>query len=194
MAVPGSSTTNLSILKRLWGSDVPTPMYKASKALAFIKKDNNFGGEGRYVVVSVAPPGGGSGGAAPMLENHLGGEEARNYRRLEFDTVAPHVGRSLLEVGSGLGDFASQFVDRVDRLVVSDADHAGGLHRIEDDIHAPGRVEQEQAHEIGTLFGAHHPRIAKRLENHAVGIVDGQCRDRDCVRQVQSAEVRSEHP
>jgi SAM-dependent methyltransferase len=56
------------------------------------------------------------------LENHLGGEEARNYRRFEFETVAPHVGRSMLEVGSGLGDFASQFEGRLDRLVVSDVD------------------------------------------------------------------------
>jgi SAM-dependent methyltransferase len=62
------------------------------------------------------------GDAPPQLENHLGGEAARNYRRFEFDLVAPHVGRSLLEVGSGLGDFAEQFVDRVDRLVVSDGD------------------------------------------------------------------------
>jgi SAM-dependent methyltransferase len=60
--------------------------------------------------------------AAPRLENHLGGAAARNYRKLEFDTVAPHVGRSLLEVGSGLGDFADEFVGRVDRLVVSDGD------------------------------------------------------------------------
>jgi SAM-dependent methyltransferase len=56
------------------------------------------------------------------LENHLGGEEARNYRRYEFETVAPHVGRSLLEIGSGLGDFAEQFLPRLDRLVVSDFD------------------------------------------------------------------------
>ncbi|RJL30767.1 class I SAM-dependent methyltransferase [Bailinhaonella thermotolerans] len=56
------------------------------------------------------------------LENHLGGEEAKNYRRYEFDTVAPHVGRSLLEIGSGLGDFAEQFLPRLDRLVVSDFD------------------------------------------------------------------------
>ena len=62
------------------------------------------------------------GDSPPQLENHLGGEAARNYRRLEFDTVAPHVGRSLLEVGSGLGDFAEQFVGRVDRMVVSDGD------------------------------------------------------------------------
>lgn len=56
------------------------------------------------------------------LENHLGGEEAKNYRKYEFDIVAPHVGRSLLEVGSGLGDFSEQFLSRLDRLVVSDND------------------------------------------------------------------------
>ncbi|WP_283138724.1 class I SAM-dependent methyltransferase [Rhizohabitans arisaemae] len=36
--------------------------------------------------------------------------------------VAPHVGRSLLEIGSGLGHFAEQFLPRLDRLVVSDFD------------------------------------------------------------------------
>jgi SAM-dependent methyltransferase len=68
-----------------------------------------------------------SGGEQPAagegnLENHLGGDEARNYRRYEFDTVAPHVGRSLLEVGSGLGHFSEQFSGRLDYLVVSDND------------------------------------------------------------------------
>jgi SAM-dependent methyltransferase len=56
------------------------------------------------------------------LENHLGGDEARNYRRYEFDMVSPHVGRSLLEVGSGLGHFSEQFAGRLDYLVVSDND------------------------------------------------------------------------
>lgn len=56
------------------------------------------------------------------LENHLGGDEARNYRKYEYDMVAPHVGRSMLEVGSGLGHFSEQFVGRLDYLVVSDSD------------------------------------------------------------------------
>jgi SAM-dependent methyltransferase len=56
------------------------------------------------------------------LENHLGGEEARNYRKYEYDTVAPHVGKSMLEVGSGLGDFSAQFLPLLERLVVSDND------------------------------------------------------------------------
>ncbi|REE96349.1 class I SAM-dependent methyltransferase [Thermomonospora umbrina] len=56
------------------------------------------------------------------LENHLGGDEARNYRQYEYDMVAPHVGRSLLEVGSGLGHFSEQFAGRLDYLVVSDND------------------------------------------------------------------------
>ncbi|WP_433476856.1 class I SAM-dependent methyltransferase [Spirillospora sp. CA-142024] len=56
------------------------------------------------------------------LENHLGGDEARNYRKYEYDTIAPHVGRSMLEVGSGLGHFSEQFAGRLDYLVVSDND------------------------------------------------------------------------
>lgn len=60
--------------------------------------------------------------SAEDLHNHLGGDAARNYRRFEFDTIAPWCGRSLLEVGSGLGDFAALFDGHVDRLVVSDND------------------------------------------------------------------------
>jgi SAM-dependent methyltransferase len=56
------------------------------------------------------------------LENHLGGDEARNYRKYEYDMVAPHVGRSMLEIGSGLGHFSEQFTGRLDYLVVSDND------------------------------------------------------------------------
>jgi SAM-dependent methyltransferase len=56
------------------------------------------------------------------LENHLGGDEARNYRKYEYDMVAPHVGRSMLEIGSGLGHFSEQFSGRLDYLVVSDND------------------------------------------------------------------------
>ncbi|MFD0691851.1 class I SAM-dependent methyltransferase [Actinomadura fibrosa] len=56
------------------------------------------------------------------LENHLGGDEARNYRKYEYDTVAPYVGRSLLEIGSGLGHFSEQFAGRLDYLAVSDND------------------------------------------------------------------------
>jgi len=60
--------------------------------------------------------------AADALENHLGGEEARNYRRYERDVVAPYVGRSMLEIGSGLGTFSAQFLPRLARLVASDSD------------------------------------------------------------------------
>jgi len=56
------------------------------------------------------------------LENHLGGDEARNYRKYEYDMVAPHVGRSMLEIGSGLGHFSEQFAGQLDYLVVSDND------------------------------------------------------------------------
>lgn len=58
---------------------------------------------------------------ASVLENHLGGDEARNYRRYQFDLIAPHCGRSVLEVGAGLGDFAAQF-NSLERQVLADSE------------------------------------------------------------------------
>jgi SAM-dependent methyltransferase len=55
------------------------------------------------------------------LENHLGGVEARRYRDYQFSLIGPHLGESVLEVGSGLGDF-SAMLTRARRLVVSDTD------------------------------------------------------------------------
>ena len=46
---------------------------------------------------------------------------AHRYHRYLFGLLAPYLGRSVLEVGAGLGDFSSQLLDR-DRLVVSDDD------------------------------------------------------------------------
>lgn len=45
------------------------------------------------------------------------------YRRYQFDLIAPHCGRSVLEVGSGAGEFAGQF-QGLDRLVLTDVDPA----------------------------------------------------------------------
>jgi SAM-dependent methyltransferase len=59
--------------------------------------------------------------AGKALENHLGGLNAPNYRAYEFSLVAPHVGRSFLEVGAGLGEFASQFTGK-SRMVLTDTD------------------------------------------------------------------------
>jgi len=49
------------------------------------------------------------------------GAHQRRYRAYQFDLIARHCGRTVLEVGAGLGEFASQFTD-VDRLVVTDLD------------------------------------------------------------------------
>jgi SAM-dependent methyltransferase len=52
-----------------------------------------------------------------------GGADKPRYRRYQYDLIAPHCGRSVLEVGAGLGEFATQFTD-LDRLVVTDVDPA----------------------------------------------------------------------
>jgi SAM-dependent methyltransferase len=46
---------------------------------------------------------------------------AVRYRRYQFELIEPHLGDSVLEVGAGLGDFATQLTGRK-RLVVADSD------------------------------------------------------------------------
>jgi SAM-dependent methyltransferase len=46
---------------------------------------------------------------------------AARYRRYVLDLLRPHLGRSVLEVGSGLGDLAADLAD-LDRLIVTDVD------------------------------------------------------------------------
>jgi SAM-dependent methyltransferase len=58
-------------------------------------------------------------------EREDGGPDKPRYRRYQYDLIAPHCGRSMLEVGAGLGEFAAQFTGpgrRLDRLVVTDVD------------------------------------------------------------------------
>jgi SAM-dependent methyltransferase len=51
------------------------------------------------------------------------GEHQKRYRAYQFDLISQHCGRSVLEVGAGLGEFASQFRGLA-RLVVTDVDPA----------------------------------------------------------------------
>jgi len=64
-------------------------------------------------------------GAFSQATGRVPGEEAGadkpRYRRFQHDLIAPHCGRSVLEVGAGLGEFAEQ-LRGLDRLVVSDVD------------------------------------------------------------------------
>ncbi|MDQ1615146.1 MAG: hypothetical protein QOJ60_1085, partial [Actinomycetota bacterium] len=70
-----------------------------------------------------------STGAAPPVpdetgftcENCLGGTAAPRYRQWEYDSVAPYLGRSVLEIGSGMGYFSEKLVAAApERLVLSD--------------------------------------------------------------------------
>ena len=61
--------------------------------------------------------------AGRELENHLGGVDARRYRDYQLSLIGPHLGESVLEVGSGLGD-VSALLTRARRLIVSDTDPA----------------------------------------------------------------------
>ena len=51
------------------------------------------------------------------------GQHQRRYRQYQFDLIARHCGPTVLEVGAGLGEFASQFRG-LERHVVTDVDPA----------------------------------------------------------------------
>ena len=54
--------------------------------------------------------------AATGRQLEAAGRDKPRYRRYQYELIAPHCGRSVLEVGAGLGEFAEQF-DDLDRLV-----------------------------------------------------------------------------
>ncbi len=54
-------------------------------------------------------------------ENAHGGTAAPKYRQWEYDLVVPHLGKSVLELGSGMGYFAEKLVEAdCERFVLSD--------------------------------------------------------------------------
>ena len=59
----------------------------------------------------------------PVCEYAFGATPAPRYRQWEYELVAPYLGRSVLEVGSGMGHFSEKLAESGrDRLVLSDAD------------------------------------------------------------------------
>ena len=56
-------------------------------------------------------------------ENAFGVTAAPRYRQWEYDLVEPFLGRSVLEIGSGMGHFSEKLVQAgLDRVVLSDPD------------------------------------------------------------------------
>jgi hypothetical protein len=73
------TTNKLSLLKRLWGSKVADPAYKASKLLSMCKKDTKFGGEGKYVIIAVTMVASGSSTFADALAAQQAAQEVRFF-------------------------------------------------------------------------------------------------------------------
>ena len=72
---------------------------------------------------STAPPAGLEQPDSRTCENAFGATAAPRYRQWEYDLVAPYLGRSVLEVGSGMGYFSEKLVESGrERLVLSDTD------------------------------------------------------------------------
>ena len=62
-------------------------------------------------------------GSGYTIENRLGGTAAPKYRAWQIDLVRPHLGRSVLEIGAGIGHFSAE-LDKLglDRLVLGDTE------------------------------------------------------------------------
>jgi SAM-dependent methyltransferase len=64
-------------------------------------------------------------GSGYTIENRLGGTAAPRYRKWQIDLVSPHLGRSTMEIGAGMGHFSAELakVSSLDRLVLADNEH-----------------------------------------------------------------------
>jgi arylsulfatase A-like enzyme len=69
--------------------------------------------------VPAAPEADGSG---YTIENRLGGTAAPRYRKWQIDTVRPYCGRTVLEVGPGMGVLTRALADRAQRVVAVEID------------------------------------------------------------------------
>jgi len=97
------------------------------------------------------------------------GQHQHRYRAYQFELISRHCGASVLEVGAGLGEFASQFTG-LRRHVVTDVDPAAVeqmrrrfADRPEGPYSVPERVGRLPHAEASTLIylGFEHPRFAR---------------------------------
>src|SRR4051812_24467324 len=100
--------------------------------------------------LDTAPPE--ADGTGYTIENRLGGTAAPRYRKWQIDLVRPYCGRSVLELGPGVGHFAAE-LDKLglDRLVLADSEeyaleHLRRRFAGRDDVHVmqlevPGPVD-----------------------------------------------------
>ena len=72
-------------------------------------------------------------------DHSLGITAAPRYRQWEYELVAPHLGRSVLEVGSGMGHFSERLIESGrERLILSDTE-GSSLERLRQRYsHHPG--------------------------------------------------------
>lgn len=75
-----ATTTNQEpILKRIYGDSIADPLYKRSKFCMQMRKDTNFGGEGRYVNVRLSGTAGGSADFATAVASEAPTDQKRFF-------------------------------------------------------------------------------------------------------------------
>jgi hypothetical protein len=99
-------TTNVNVLKRIWGPDVEKPLFKRCKLAMLCKKDTKFGGEGRYVIVEYNATTGGSSDYATAVANEGTNATKRFFvtRRKEYQVFS--IDGEMLEAAKEKGESA----------------------------------------------------------------------------------------
>src|SRR5687767_4325739 len=101
-----TQSNQTSILKRLHGNKIYTPLFKRCKLAMMMGKDTNFRGEGRYVTIQTSTIAGVSSDFATALANEAPQETIRFFvtHRSEYATFS--IDNMLLETANGPGDAA----------------------------------------------------------------------------------------
>src|SRR3954452_23729184 len=97
-------------------------------------------------------------GTGYTIENRLGGTAAPRYRKWQIDLVRPYCGRTVVELGPGLGHFAAELDGLgLDRLVLADSEE----YALE---HLRGRFVGRVNVDVGELGGVGPFKIGEPVE------------------------------
>ena len=118
-----------------------------------------------------SPRGAATAAAAPATDAELQSEvleslsDARRYRRWLTDLVLPYLGEHPIEVGSGLGLYAQEWLTRVPKLTATEAHH-GRLDRLRERFAAHPHVSVRELALPATDQADHSAAVAINVLEH----------------------------
>lgn len=115
LGTTATATNQVALLRRMYDEDVETPFYQASKLYQICRKDTEFRGEDRTVVVDVAPSAGGSADFAEALANQAAPEQVRFAIQHRNEYQVYTIQNSLIARAKGKGAIVDILKDGLDK-------------------------------------------------------------------------------